>query len=173
MNRLERYRQNRDRFFKEHEHSPLTPEQRERFTELSFFPENEDLRFEVELDTADLSGEPVSLATNTGLPKDFIPAGRAHIEVDGHPVSLTVFREPGRGRYFLPFRDATAGEETYGVGRYVDPQATPDGRVILDFNYAYNPYCAYNDRWTCPIPPLENVVPVAIRAGERAFRDEP
>jgi uncharacterized protein len=171
MNRLARFRQNRDSFFRTHANSPLTPEQRERFSSLSYFPEDEALRFEVELDTDGVSHEPVMLGTNTGIPKEFLPAGWARIEIEGEPVHLMVFRETGRGRYFLPFRDTTAGSETYAVGRYLDPQSTPDGRVILDFNYAYSPYCAYNDRWTCPIPPRENVLSVPVRAGERDFED--
>jgi uncharacterized protein len=172
MSRLERFRANRNTFFKEHDHSPLLPEQRERFEKLEYYPENENLRFELTLDTEGVSQEPVTLGTTTGEPKEFVPAGRAHFSADGENVSLMVYREPGRGRYFLPFRDATAGTETYAVGRYLDPQSKPDGTVILDFNMAYNPYCAYNDNFTCPIPPFENVVQVPIKAGEKMYPDK-
>jgi uncharacterized protein len=172
MSRLERFRDHKNSFFKEHEHSPLTEEQKERFRQLEYFPEDESLRFEVELDKQETSDEPITLGTTTGEAKEFVPAGKAHIEVEGHEVSLTVYREPGRGRYFLPFRDATAGHETYDVGRYLDPRPKPDGSLILDFNMAYNPYCAYNDNFSCPIPPAENVVSVPIRAGERRYQDK-
>lgn len=172
MSRLERFRANKDKFFAEHENSPLTPEQRERFSNLEYFPENESLRFEVELDTEGVSNEPVTLGTTTGEPKEFVPAGRAHFEIEGEPVSFMVYKEPGRGRYFLPFRDGTAGEETYPVGRYLDPQSKPDGKLVIDFNMAYNPYCAYNDNFTCPIPPFENVTKVPIRAGEKNYPDK-
>jgi uncharacterized protein (DUF1684 family) len=171
MSRLEAYRRRRDQFFHSHAHSPLLPEQRERFQGLSYYPENADLRFVVDLDRDAVSHQPVVLATTTGEPKEFVPAGKVTVTIDGTPVSFVVYREVGRGRYFLPFRDATAGTETYPVGRYLDPQETPDGRLVIDFNYAYNPYCAYNDRWTCPIPPAENVVNVPIRAGERLYAD--
>jgi uncharacterized protein len=172
MSRLERFRTNKNKFFKEHENSPLTPEQRDRFNQLEYFPENEQLRFEVTLDTDGVMQEPVTLGTTTGEPKEFAPAGRAHVEVEGEPISLMVYREPGRGRYFLPFRDGTSGSETYPVGRYLDPQSKPDGTLILDFNMAYSPYCAYNDNFACPIPPFENVTSVPIRAGEKSYPDK-
>jgi uncharacterized protein len=172
MSRLERFRSNKNKFFKEHENSPLTTEQRERFSRLEYFPEVDHLRFEVELDTEGVVQEPVTLGTTTGEPKEFVPAGRAHLTIEGEQIRLMVYREPGRGRYFLPFRDGTAGAETYAVGRYLDPQSKPDGSVILDFNMAYNPYCAYNDNFTCPIPPFENVVKVPIRAGEKSYPDK-
>ena len=85
-------------------------------------------------------------------------------------MTLTVLRDTDRGGFFVPFRDASAGKETYEFGRYLEPQARPDGTVELDFNYAYNPFCAYGSGWSCPIPPEENVVSVAIPAGERTFR---
>jgi len=171
MSRLEEYRRRRDEFFRNHPNSPLLPEQKERFKGLSYYPENPELRFVVELDRDAVSHDPVLLATTTGEPKEFIPAGKITVTIEGKPVSFVVYREVGRGRYFLPFRDATAGKETYPVGRYLDPQETPDGKLVVDFNYAYNPYCAYNDRWTCPIPPAENVVDVPIRAGEKSYPD--
>jgi uncharacterized protein len=172
MSRLERFRTNKNKFFKEHDNSPLTPEQRERFEQLEYFPEDERLRFEVTLDNEDVSKDPVMMGTTTGEPKEFVPAGWAHFDIEGEPVKLMVFREPGRGRYFLPFRDGTAGDQTYPVGRYLDPQSKPDGTVIIDFNMAYNPYCAYNDNFTCPIPPFENVTKTPIRAGEQSYPDK-
>ncbi|MGH6914787.1 MAG: DUF1684 domain-containing protein, partial [Geminicoccales bacterium] len=90
-------------------------------------------------------------------------------------VELCVYWIGGYGGgVFLPFRDATSGRQTYGGGRYLldsiksaDLGETSDGRVILDFNFAYHPSCAYSDRWICPLSPVENTLPVAIRAGER------
>ena len=92
--------------------------------------------------------------------------GRIHFEAEGQPVTLTVFQDKTSGKYFLPFRDSTVGEETYAVGRYLDPKVRPDGKLQVDFNMAYNPYCAYNTGWTCPIPPFENITKVRIPAGE-------
>ena len=71
---------------------------------------------------------------------------------------------------FIPFVDAQAGKETYGAGRYLDPEVLPDGRLVLDFNLAYNPYCAYNERYSCPIPPAENRLEAVIQAGEKSYK---
>lgn len=165
--RLTGFRQRKDAFFRAHEQSPLTPAQRERFDCLSYFPENPDLRLTLELDTSgDGIGEEITVGTMDGKTKQYARAGRIHFEIDGAPVTLSVFRDLSRGQYFVPFRDATAGTETYGVGRYLEPKALPDGRLNVDFNLAYNPYCAYNSGWSCPIPPFENIVKAPIRAGE-------
>ncbi|MBK6663441.1 MAG: DUF1684 domain-containing protein [Thermoflexaceae bacterium] len=83
-------------------------------------------------------------------------------------------RGPGQWRLLPAFRGRLPRRtETYGAGRYLDVEPLPDGRLHVDFNYAYNPYCAYNDAWSCPIPPRENMLNVHIRAGERTFHDEP
>jgi uncharacterized protein (DUF1684 family) len=169
--RLSGYRRRRDRFFAEHPHSPLSHEQRARFTGLDYFPEREDLALTLALDesAADF-GEEIELATTDGLKKPFVRAGKIELEIEGEPVKLTVLRDEIQGGLFLPFRDALAGTETYAVGRYLEPQIRPDGTIHVDFNYAYNPFCAYGAGWSCPIPPDENVLAIAVRAGERAFR---
>src|SRR5690349_2932671 len=113
--RLERFRKNKDEFFKTDPHSPLMPAQQDDFEGLSYFPENDDLVFEVEMAEDAVSHEPVELDTTTGDPQTFVPAGLIQIEIEQTPITLTLFREQGRGRYFLPFRDATSGEETYDL----------------------------------------------------------
>jgi uncharacterized protein (DUF1684 family) len=168
--RLAAFRRRKDEFFQTDPHSPLTPEQKEAFSGLEYFPDNPALALEVPLDTTGEGvGERLKIGTTDGQAKEFERAGRIHFEAGGQPVTLTVFREIGRGRYYLPFRDATAGKECYAVGRYLDPRARPDGTLVVDFNYAYNPYCAYGDGWSCPIPPRENVVSARIEAGEKDF----
>jgi len=165
--RLAGYRERRDAFFREHPNSPLTEEQKATFTGLRYFPENPDLSFTLEIDdSGEGIGERIQVGTLDGSVKEYVRAGRIHFEVEGQPVTLSVFRDTERGRYFLPFRDGTAGNECYAVGRYLDPKARPDGKLVVDFNLAYNPYCAYNTGWTCPIPPFENITKVPIRAGE-------
>ena len=169
--RLAGYRRRRDRFFAEHPHSPLSEEQRERFTGLDYFPERDDLALTLEFDeSAPNVGEDIDLATTDGLSKRFVRAGTIEFEVDGEAVQLTVLRDGIQGGLFLPFRDAMAGTDTYSVGRYLEPQLLPDGSIHIDFNYAYNPFCAYGDGWSCPIPSEENILTVPVRAGERAFR---
>ena len=70
----------------------------------------------------------------------------------------------------MPVGDATSGNDTCGAGRYLDVEELPDGKLVVDFNYAYNPYCAYNDSWSCPLTPPENRLTVALRAGEQTFK---
>jgi hypothetical protein len=109
----------------------------------------------------------VEMQTTTGEVRRYARFGFVAFEVEGRPARLTVFRADGN--LFLPFADALAGQETYGAGRYLEPEILPDGRIHLDFNLAYNPYCAYSARWSCPITPAENRIAVPIRAGERTF----
>jgi uncharacterized protein (DUF1684 family) len=171
--RLSGYRHRRDHFFASHLHSPLSEAQRERFSGLDYYPEREDLALTLSLDeSGEGIGEQLDLATTDGRIKSFLRAGRVRFSVDGDEVTLTVLRDADQGGLFLPFRDASAGTETYEVGRYLEPQARPDGSLDIDFNYAYNPFCAYGEGWSCPIPPEENWLPVTIPAGERSFQDE-
>ena len=170
IDRLSGFRARRDAFFAQHDNSPLTPEQRSDFQGLAYYAPNDALRFELELDTSgDGIGEEITVGTADGGTKSYVRAGRIRFKTEGQPVEFAVFKEPARGRYFLPFRDGTAGTETYAVGRYLDPRALPDGRLSVDFNFAYNPYCAYSEGWSCPIPPAENVTKAPIRAGERSM----
>lgn len=165
--RLSGFRERKDTFFREQEQSPLTAEQKAAFTGLSYFPANPDLSLVVELDkSGDGIGEEITVGTMTGEPKQYIRIGRFSFEVDGEQATLSVFQDTKTGKLFLPFRDTTADDETYSVGRYLEPKVRPDGRLIVDFNMAYNPYCAYNSGWSCPIPPFENRLKVPIRAGE-------
>jgi uncharacterized protein len=75
---------------------------------------------------------------------------------------------PGDDRFFVPFMDATSGTETYAAGRYIEAELDANGNIMIDFNEAYNPYCAYSPRWSCPIPPVENRLKVPLRAGEKS-----
>jgi uncharacterized protein len=169
--RLAGYRHRRDHFFAEHPHSPLKESQRAGFSGLEYFPERTDLALNLPLDESGPDvGEPVDLPTTDGKEKSFSRAGRVRFEVDGVPVELSVLRDTDRGSLFIPFQDASAGQETYELGRYLEPQGRPDGTLEVDFNYAYNPFCAYSEGWSCPIPPEENRLQVAIAAGEKAFK---
>jgi len=95
--------------------------------------------------------------------------GDRHVPHSEREITLTLFKDLHGAELFLPFADATSGHETYSAGRYIDPHMLPDGRVEVDFNYAYNPYCAYNERWSCPLTPAENRIKVEVRAGEKNF----
>jgi len=171
MSELDDFRADKDRFFREHPNSPLLPGQRSSFEGLSYFPENDALVIRTAIETNGVNlDEEIPLQTTTGGEQVYRRAGVVRFEVDGDPAQVTLFRSPDMPSLFLPFRDATSGKDTYGAGRYleVDPPSL-DGTVEVDFNYAYNPYCAYNPEWSCPIPPGENWLAVPIRAGERSF----
>ncbi len=151
-----------------HEHSPLTEAQKKSYVPLAYYEENPALSFILAVDTA-ISNEPIELPTTSGESRQYIPHGRVTFTVEGVEATLMVYREPGRGRLILPFRDLTSGKETYGAGRTIDPQERPDGTLTVDFNYAYGPYCQYNDNWVCTLPPMENWLKVAIEAGEKKY----
>jgi uncharacterized protein (DUF1684 family) len=109
------------------------------------------------------------MQTTTGDVQDYQRFGRFHFVADGQPAALTIYQS--EFGYFLPFVDALAGSETYGAGRYLEPEEMADGRFLVDFNLAYNPYCAYNENWSCPITPSENRIKVPVRAGEMTFEE--
>lgn len=169
MDELKHFREQKDEFFRTHPQSPLTSEQKEDFDGLRYFPENDDLRFELEVDEYDDQDE-IQIQTNTGEIQTFIRYGEVKFNVEGTPTGLTVYEN--ENGFFLPFVDALAGDETYGAGRYLDPHELPGGKLLLDFNMAYNPYCAYNENWSCPLTPPENRVKVPIRAGEKVFHHD-
>jgi uncharacterized protein (DUF1684 family) len=170
MSQLDAFRAAKDRFFKEHPQSPLSEEQRASFAGLRYFPEQPGLRMTLAVEPL-AEGSTVVMQSSTGDTQEYRRLGRVRFAVDGQEAALTLFADEAGG-LFLPFADALAGEETYGAGRYLEPEPLSDGRVLLDFNLAYNPYCAYNDDWSCPLTPPENRLAVAIRAGERLFHEE-
>ena len=163
---LEDFRVEKDAFFKSHAQSPLTPAQQRVFKGLSYFDENPALRFEIEVEPF-AQRDTVELQTSDGDVRAYQRFGRVTFEVDGQAAALTLYATPHG--FFLPFVDSLAGEDTYPAGRYLDPEPLGSNRFLIDFNLAYNPYCAYGDGWSCPLPPAENVLGVAIEAGERAF----
>jgi uncharacterized protein (DUF1684 family) len=166
---LRRFRAMKDEFFATDPSSPLTPPQRARFRGLAYYPPNPELAVEAGLE-ASVTPSHVDLVTSSGDTDRYRRAGVARFEVAGALAAITLFRS-ARGELFVPFRDATSGTETYGAGRYLEARVLGDDRAVLDFNYAYNPYCAYSPEWRCPIPPIENHLAVPIRAGERSYPD--
>jgi uncharacterized protein (DUF1684 family) len=168
MSELSDFRREKDEFFGSHPQSPLTPGQQSLFEGLSYYDENPPLALAVNPEPFE-QPETIHMQTSTGDVAEYQRWARIHFEIDGEASALTIYRDAHGESLFLPFQDANAGGETYGAGRYLDVHATGDGRLLVDFNYAYNPYCAYNERWSCPIPPAENRLSVAIEAGEKVF----
>jgi uncharacterized protein (DUF1684 family) len=173
MSILENFRKEKDDFFKHDYQSPLTAQERRDFTGLHYYPENSSLRLELPLEKLPDS-KSVILQTSTGDVREFMHVGQIRFFVDDKEAVLQVYMDDYDG-YFIPFVDATAPDETYGAGRYLEPRDISGGvgapMLLVDFNFSYNPYCAYNERWSCPIPPRENRLKVRIEAGEKKFHD--
>ena len=155
------------------EDSPILPEEKAGFRGLSYFPVSPALRFSVPLHRYPAPAR-VRLGTNTGEIRSGLRYGYFEFQVDGQMCRLQVFRledapDSGGVQLFVPFRDATSGNESYSAGRYIDLKENTSGIYDLDFNRAYNPYCAYNSRFSCPVPPAENTLHVPIRAGEKKY----
>ena len=166
MSQLSEFRKAKNEFFKTDHHSPLNGDQKHGFNNLNYYPENPALRFEVTIEKfTDI--EDIAIPTSHGDSQIYTRFGRFQFEVEQQLVSLTMY--VGDAEYFLPFVDGGAGEETYPAGRYLEPTSLGGNHFLIDFNYAYNPYCAYNDQWSCPLTPLENRLKVKIRAGEKVF----
>jgi uncharacterized protein len=168
MTELEVLRAEKDEFFGSHPQSPLTQAQRQNFHGLNYFPENDALRLEVKVDEFEIKEE-FDMQTSTGSVQHYEKFGKFQFTVEGQKVELTIYR--GQHGFFLPFADSLAGTETYPAGRYLEPEPLQANHFFVDFNIAYNPYCAYNEAWSCPITPAENRLKVAIRAGEKLFHD--
>jgi hypothetical protein len=166
MPTLEEFRLEKDNFFAHHPDSPLTPGQKRAFKGLSYFPENPALQFEAEIERFS-DPEEIQIQTSTGDTRVYKRYGKFRFKVEGQPAELTLFAD--EDGFFLPFVDSLAGSETYPAGRYLEPETLADGKFLIDFNMAYNPYCAYNELWSCPLTPFENRLKVPIRAGEKNF----
>ncbi|MEQ8672043.1 MAG: DUF1684 domain-containing protein [Aggregatilineales bacterium] len=159
-------RQKKDNFFKSNPHSPLAPEARMQFEGLAYYDYNSDLVMTVRLTEFD-EKKPVPIQTTTGDGRIYQRYGEFTFMAEGEEARLTVYSTPHG--FFLPFVDANAGTETYPAGRYLDLEQNSDGTFEIDFNLAYNPYCAYNETFSCPLTPAENRLKIAIRAGEKTF----
>lgn len=170
MTALSDFRKAKDDFFKTDHQSPLDHAQQKAFAGLNYYPENPDLRFDLSLEKVE-KPEQITMATSTGDEQEYYHVGQIRFTVKGQTAMLQVYVSVEGGDYFIPFVDATAPAETYGAGRYLEPEDLGGGRLHVDFNLAYNPYCAYNDRWSCPIPPRANRLAVRIDAGEKKFHE--
>ena len=169
------FRTTRDTLFKAHLQTPLTPEARDQFQGLSYFPYDPQWRL-TGVVNRQVDAETFTLDLPTDGRIQYTRVAQAGFNVGGQPTCLSLFWIEGYGGgLFLPYTDTTSNEETYGGGRYLfdtikgaDLGATQT-EIVLDFNYAYNPSCAYDTRWVCPLAPPENRLPFAVRAGEMQF----
>lgn len=173
---LEAFRRQKDKFFNDNADSPILPDDKEQFTGLQYYPIDLAYRVMAKLVPETHPGI-FRVQTTTGGHKEYTRVGRLEFDLDGQRLSLTAFMPPADeplhgNRLFVPFRDKTSGKETYGAGRYIDLNKKATDEYVLDFNRAYNPYCAYSPYYSCPLPPGENNLPVEVKAGEKLYHDE-
>jgi uncharacterized protein len=167
-----RWRAVRDDLIRSHPQSPLRLERRNGFEGLPFFDYDPSGRVLAEV--VDAAAEPLVIQGSAGESFAFTRFATARFELSGRQTQLGLYwLDAYAGGLFVSFRDATSGSETYGACRYLLDTAKGadlgaiDGRLVLDFNFAYNPSCAYDPRWACPLAPPDNRLDVGIRAGER------
>jgi uncharacterized protein len=162
-------RADKDRSFLEDPETPVPPDKQKTLVPLPYFPVDPGYSIPAALRLA--AERPVfEMPTSTGTLRKYQLVGEIEFVLDGQPMTLGAFVEDGAEirSLFVPFADATTGSETYSAGRYLDLHPTATGLYTLDFNRAYNPYCAYNSKYECPFPPQSNRLEVPIRAGEKA-----
>ncbi len=153
----------------------LEPEDFKNFHGLEFYPI--DVKFIVQAKFVRTPNEkPFLMPTTTDRRPEYVKYGEAHFLIDGKEFVLNLYKntqpykEPGYEDYlFLPFTDLTSGDGSYGGGRFLDQRIPEGDTMVIDFNKAYNPYCAYSSRYSCPIPPKENDLLVRIEAGVKDF----
>jgi len=162
---LAAYRRVRDRFFADDVTSPIPEEDRTRFQGLDYYPYNPDAVVEGGFEPADEVREEIE--HTGGSRRAYRVAGWVTVDLDDATYRLTVL-DGGDGDLFVPIRDATSGRSTYEGGRYVP--VTPSGpTVMVDFNLAQNPWCVYDEEFSCPLPPSGNLISKDIEAGERLY----
>jgi uncharacterized protein len=178
---LTRFRRGRDELFRNHPQSPIELDERASFVGLRYFDHDPAFRVRARLEPGDGSELVIDTGGEDGEVR-YRRIGKLAFELAGQPCALTVLSlVQYAGGLFVPFRDRTAGHETYGGGRYLfDTAKDTDGlvldvtpgspEVVIDFNFAYNASCAYSPRWACPLAPPENHLPIAVRAGELVYK---
>lgn len=157
--------------YRQPETSPLPAKEREQFKGIHFFPVNQD--YVVTARFVRTPDEKIfAMPTSGNVTKAYVKYGEAFFQLKGKSYKLGVYQSVDLARQrkyrdylFIPFRDATSGKETYGGGRYIDLTIPGGDSIVINFNLAYHPYCAYTEGYNCPIPPRENYLPVRVEAG--------
>jgi hypothetical protein len=157
--------------------SPLTKEDLANFKTLDFYPINSKY-FVVAQFTRTIKELPFEMKTSTDRKPIYVKYGEVEFSLDGKVLKLNVYRnielskqKKYKNYLFLPFSDLTSGMESYIGGKYIDLKIPKENTIVIDFNTSYNPYCAYNHKYSCPIVPLENDLNVAVLAGVKKFHD--
>jgi uncharacterized protein len=168
---MDAFRAEKDQMFKSGTESPLPDSAKASFQKLDYFPLDRMFRVNAKL-VKHPKHEIVKMPQNKpGKVDEYLIAGKLTFTLNGQNLSLTAYQMNKRDSesLFVPFRDATNGKTTYGGGRYLEHVNVVNGKAELDFNKAYNPYCVYNYDFVCPVPPVENTLPIEITAGEKNY----
>ena len=163
------WRAEKDAFMRSSSESPVPADKRGSFPPLPYYPIDEQYRVPAGLSVVS-SDQIIELSLSTGQTRKMRRIGTLNFTLKGESLTLTAFADVNDAqlsRLFVPFGDLTSGTETYQGGRYIDLDRTASGIYDLDFNRAYHPFCVFDARYECPIPPRENRLKVAIRAGEK------
>ncbi|WP_353480333.1 DUF1684 domain-containing protein [Haliscomenobacter sp.] len=173
---LEKIAAHRKSYLRAFLQNPASPLSKKELKKVAFFAPDEAFLLASTF-TPTLDATPFEMPTYSGESKTYVQYGIAKFTLSGQEYKLNIYRMSGRilpqyrDLLFVPFKDQSNGESTYGGGRYLDlrVQDIVDNTLVLDFNKAYNPYCAYSDGYSCPIPPDENHLEVRILAGEKEY----
>ncbi len=169
--RVREWQKERDQFLKTHDRSPLLPSDKKKFNGLKYFPFNPQYVFygKIERFVFHINNPKyyATFLTNKGNNKRYIRYGKFHFILDGKEQAIEIYKSILSDTLFIPFKDKTNGKETYEGGRYIDAEILSEYKMILDFNMAYQPSCAFNSKFVCVLPPQENILNLAIRAGEK------
>ncbi len=172
--RVLEWRKERDAFFKNHQRSPLLPGEKRHFKGLKYYPFDPKYVFSGKIERLIFNiNNPkyyATFLTNKGTNKRYLRYGKFHFQLDGKEYTIEIYKSILSDMLFIPFKDRTNGKETYEGGRYIDAEILPDYKMVLDFNMAYNPSCAYNEKFVCVLPPRENMLDNEIRSGEKLFK---
>lgn len=167
---ITKFREFKNTNFKTSDQSPIPEAKRTTFQGLKYYNPTEEFSIPATFVPSKTKETSSVGTTKFGETRTYIKAGTLNFVINEKSYALTAFfyqNDENKELLFVPFKDATSGKLTYDVGRYLDIPVVPNGDYIIDFNLAYNPYCAYNDNYSCPLVPKENVLPIEINAGEK------
>lgn len=175
MEEVKMWQNGMNKDFTDAEHSPLTEEARKDFKALDFFSISKNFRIEADFERV-VNADTILFKTTTDRTPKYFAYGIAKFQYEGKEYQLTVYKnvrlmklEEYKDYLFLPYTDASNGNGSYGGGRYIDPLMSQNGKIFLDFNKSYNPYCCYNKKYSCPIPPSHNDLDFEVKAGVKAW----
>jgi uncharacterized protein (DUF1684 family) len=172
--RVLKWRKERDIFFKSHQRSPLLPQDKKNFNGLKYYPfdpqyvfSGKIVRFNFNINNPKYYA---TFLTNKGTNKRYIRYGKFHFQLGGKEYTIEIYKSILSDSLFIPFKDKTNEKETYEGGRYIDAEILPEYKMVLDFNMAYQPSCAYNEKLVCALPPRENMLDIEVQAGEKNYK---